>query len=178
MGLRLLLVGVVAGLGLNLPVRENVSAWKRAAETWVYSRMAEWDARMPTGPSAFVVVAEPNPPAVSDPAPALDALLSPTPVTVTKIEEPAAVAQHPDLNAALDLPTIPMELDEPAEPAATTVPILTDADFDTAMNAVVSDLTADLRRPNWPVRPRSRRWLTMTTSIKVSLTPFSARVKS
>jgi hypothetical protein len=146
MALRLILVGVVAGLGLNLPARESVQAWKHSAETWVYSCLAEWDARMPTDEKAFVVVAEPTAAPAEVPAPL------PTPAPVAAATLVAFTPTEAELATGLDLPTIPMALEEPVvtptEPVVIpTEPVVTsiDADFDHAMNAVVAELTADLR---------------------------------
>ncbi len=96
MALRLILVGVVAGLGLNLPARESVQAWKHSAETWVYSCLAEWDARMPTDEKAFVVVAEPTAAPAEIPAP----LPTPAPVAAATLVASLPLTKKPKLAAA------------------------------------------------------------------------------
>src|SRR5829696_8515531 len=71
MVLRLVLVGLVAGLGLSLPDRRERDAWGYSAQRWVNARLAEWDTGTTTDSGAFVLVSEPDEAtAPSDPAPA------------------------------------------------------------------------------------------------------------
>src|SRR5262245_39223655 len=64
MVLRLLLVGLVAGLGLSLPSRRDLETLGRTAQRWAYARLAEWDAGTSVEEGSFVLITEPTlPPA-------------------------------------------------------------------------------------------------------------------
>jgi hypothetical protein len=43
MGLRLLLVGIVACLGFDLPARERVEGWTRTGQTWLRGTLDDWN---------------------------------------------------------------------------------------------------------------------------------------
>ena len=43
MMLRLVLVGIVAGLGVTVPGREDGDRWLGSAERWANSVLADWD---------------------------------------------------------------------------------------------------------------------------------------
>lgn len=51
--LRVMLVGLVTSLGLELPTEGDLDAWKQSGRDWCQTRLAEWDARMPADASAF-----------------------------------------------------------------------------------------------------------------------------
>src|SRR5262245_46744904 len=53
MMLRLVMVSLVAALGLELPTRSDLDDWAQAGRCWCEARLADWDARMPSGPDAF-----------------------------------------------------------------------------------------------------------------------------
>jgi hypothetical protein len=46
MGLRLILVGMVASLGLDLPKGDEVRSWTRTGQTWLCTALDEWNAWM------------------------------------------------------------------------------------------------------------------------------------
>ncbi len=58
--LRVLLVGMVTSLGLELPTGQEVDAWSRAGRDWCQTRLAEWDASLPTNATALVTVPAPT----------------------------------------------------------------------------------------------------------------------
>ncbi|MDE2507262.1 MAG: hypothetical protein KGM43_08635 [Planctomycetota bacterium] len=55
MGLRIVLVSMVAGLGMTLPTRDDVKQWSHSAELWMNARLAEWDSGMPNDQRAFAL---------------------------------------------------------------------------------------------------------------------------
>ena len=58
MVLRLILVGLVGGLGLSAPTQRELDAMSRSAQEWVVARLAEWETETTSehGTSAFLVV--------------------------------------------------------------------------------------------------------------------------
>lgn len=61
MVLRLLLVGLVAGLGLSLPSRSDFDTMARSAQHWMNDRLAEWDTHTSSDQGTYVFVVEPTP---------------------------------------------------------------------------------------------------------------------
>ncbi|AGA30747.1 hypothetical protein Sinac_6673 [Singulisphaera acidiphila DSM 18658] len=59
MVLRLILVGLVAGLGLSMPSRRDLDTMTRSAQHWVNDHLAEWDTPTLSDPGAFVLVVDP-----------------------------------------------------------------------------------------------------------------------
>lgn len=160
MALRLILVGAVAGLGLSLPPKVRVQAWLHSTQAWVNARLAEWDAQMPADESAFVVIADPIPPTgdAPEPAPTTAPVLTDTPAPPTTARADAAdpapapgaataaTADPAELAAGLDVPTVPMALDDPDdEPAALAAvsPKSLDSAFDAAQAGVVASFAGD-----------------------------------
>jgi hypothetical protein len=43
MGLRLIIIGLVASLGLDLPAAEDLRSWARSGQTWLCTALDEWD---------------------------------------------------------------------------------------------------------------------------------------
>lgn len=60
MMLRLILVGLVVGLGLSLPSRRDFDTMTRCAQHWVTDRFAEWDSPSLSDQGAYVYVVEPT----------------------------------------------------------------------------------------------------------------------
>ncbi|MFO0908530.1 MAG: hypothetical protein U0794_09235 [Isosphaeraceae bacterium] len=91
MALRVLLVGLVAGLGLSLPTGRQIATWRDSANAWVTARLAAWDAQMPAGDDAFVFVTDSAPTDIdaASVAPALVAAETPLPETPAITETPA-----------------------------------------------------------------------------------------
>jgi hypothetical protein len=142
MGLRLILVGMVAGLGLTLPTWTQLSVWRESAQAWVNRRLAEWDARMPADENAFVYVAdtierstvEPSTGPVAEPAkfdrgPVTAATPVADAVEAASGKKPASNLARSGSADVLDVPSQPVALDEselltiePAAPVALRVP--------------------------------------------------------
>ncbi len=124
MGLRIVLVGLVAGLGLSIPSRDQICALGGSARGWMSAQLAEWDGQMPSGETAFVVIPEPTP--------TPDPVAAPLAETVAAASMPAAettatvtTTEIDDRTAGLDTPTRPIELAETetvAEPAPEPAP--------------------------------------------------------
>lgn len=176
MGLRFILVGLVAGLGLTLPSLDRISSFGRSAHTWANARMAEWDASMPSDEGTFVVVSEASPvevestdtveatPAVTDPTTATTTLPNPEAPAATADAAPASnlptstqtVTEYlpidsTELTGGLSLPTEPMVLDQsPAPVAMAAVEVLTATqppiDLDRAFEAAQERTLADFGR--------------------------------
>ena len=146
MALRLVLVSVVAGLGLSLPTRTQVSTWSDSARIWATTRLAAWDAQQPAGDDAFVFVTDPVPitpkhdavVSVAAVKPAATPTVAPTVAVRTKTPTPAPAFQCKkfsstteaacqtglDLTAGLIIPTEPFLFDGPdLAPPATPVAI-------------------------------------------------------
>lgn len=153
MTLRLFLVSMVAGLGLNLPTKESVTTWAATARSEVTAWLAARDAEMPAGPDAFVGAVDSvlaARPAASAQVPAAPEV----PVQARLADLPGAIDDRPsacltglDLLAGL---TIPEVIDLPGPPAPTPPvvvhPAATDPDaaFDVALGAVLRDFSDDL----------------------------------
>ena len=127
MGLRLVLVSVVASLGVSLPSAEEVGAWKGAARCWVNDQLASWTRSMPDGEDAFA-----SAPATEPQAP-----------TASKVEADAVADARPE--------AAPAPAETRPEPAADAVaasnvekPGSPDAAFDAAQADVVALFVADL----------------------------------
>jgi hypothetical protein len=151
MALRMVLVGVVAGLGLTLPTGRQFTSWKDSAQSWASARLAAWDAQMPADENAFVLVVEPasiaadSVPRVGQKSdlPAADApktvVSAPTTPALTGENDPKTTPT--DLAVGLETPTSPTPLTESevVEPALSTL----DSAFGIAQNEVVSAFAAD-----------------------------------
>ena len=132
MALRMVLVSFVASLGLSLPTSEDMGRWTKSTRNWLDSRLAAWDARMPSGTQAFVYYAE------SD---------FPDTAAVNESPKPASEAETTAEKNLADLEDVlGDDFNEEATLATetTTPAIISDADFAAAMNDVVVTFTADL----------------------------------
>ncbi len=148
MGLRIVLVGLVAGLGLSIPSRDQLGVWRGSARSWMSAQLAEWDGQMPAGDTAFVVVPEPTPSA--DPvASQVAEVVASSPEPATEPSVATAGAATADRPAGVVTPTQPVELVEgvPAPAAADSVSApaleISDAAFDAALSDVVAGFAAD-----------------------------------
>ena len=123
MGVRLILVGVVAGLGLTLPTGPQITSWKGSTQSWVSARLADWDARMPADEKAFIYVADatpvledqPDTKPIDDPARATIAspLSTPTPEPIKIASQEVLAVFTPEAFAAgIDTPTSPMGFED------------------------------------------------------------------
>ena len=160
MGVRLILVSVVAGLGLTLPTAKQMTSLKDSAQSWVNARLAEYDARMPADEKAFIYVADAAPVPESKPEPvASTATEAPTvaPATDTNAvpktsAAPATItpATPEVLATGIDTPTAPMNLDEieivSATPVIDTVSKVEDLDiaFNEAQVQTLTNFAADM----------------------------------
>src|SRR3954452_23719381 len=57
MALRLVLVSMVAGLGVSPPTEGELATWTRSVQTWLETRVAEWDLRLAFGGEDDSIVA-------------------------------------------------------------------------------------------------------------------------
>jgi hypothetical protein len=160
MALRMVLVGVVAGLGLTLPTGRQFTSWKDSAQSWASARLAAWDAQMPADENAFVLVVEPasiaadsvsapravasagERPAADAPKTVVSAPATPTPTSALTGENDPKTTPT-DLAVGLETPTSPMPLteSEAVEPALSLSTL--DSAFGIAQNEVVSAFAAD-----------------------------------
>lgn len=129
MGLRLLLVSLVAGLGLELPTRQDLERWAHSGQIWLCSTLDEWNAWEPASDEMFCVAAAPMPPA---PVPAACAATAAEPAQpqsmpteTTSDSEFAAVVDDMVNRFAADLPATAgataktLLAEQPAAPTAT-----------------------------------------------------------
>jgi hypothetical protein len=151
MALRLVLVGVVAGLGLTLPSGARLAAWRDSAQSWVNARLADWDASMPAGEDAFVVVTDSPLPSSDTPSgpPTIAAAdragtSALTPVSEQPEPPTAPVVAAADDDAIPSAPTEPTGMDdsEMGSPSTTSeaqaaIQVPADTPFDAALLAVV-----------------------------------------
>lgn len=70
MVLRLVLVGLVAGLALSMPSRRDLDTMARTAQHWANDRLAEWDTETLADSGAYVFAVDPAEAALSVVAPA------------------------------------------------------------------------------------------------------------
>ena len=131
MALRMVLVSFVASLGLSLPTSDDMSRWTKSTHVWLDTKLAAWDARMPSGTQAFVYYAE-----------------SDFPDRIAMSESPKsgsstnAVADN-DLADLEDIVADDFPVEEAPKAESPTPAMISDADFATAMNDVVAIFTAD-----------------------------------
>jgi hypothetical protein len=157
MVLRLILVGLVAGLGSNIPTRRDLQTMAHSAQHWMNARLAEWDDQaMPDdGASVFVIEPAETAPALATPSPVSDELfadvLSETVALfaqdelagktremdqIVKSRDEIALSD-PSKSLAIDLPTAP-------SPVASDEPMITDLAFDATIDETVQDMTVDV----------------------------------
>lgn len=154
MALRLILVGLVAGLGLSLPSRRDLDALGRSAQRWVNTRLAEWDAGTTVEEGSYVLIAEP---VTASPGAAAVPLASDQEFAVVMDEMVAAFAhaEVADRSREQAEPTAeiaPVEASRslaialPTEPAAEESD-RTDLAFDAVMDETVATFAAGLAAP-------------------------------
>jgi hypothetical protein len=80
MGLRFLLVGLVASLGIDLPTRRDLSEWTHGSRTWLCVQLDEWNAWDCSGPALRVAAPRAT---TTEAAPTLAA--APTPETTAEV---------------------------------------------------------------------------------------------
>ena len=142
MGVRLILVSVVAGLGLTLPSGKQVTSWRDSAQGWVSTRLAEWDARMPVDESAFIYVADAEPLlgddqvsrkiATTTKTPDTPLTKLPAPITINTIAASSLVLASPEILASgIETPTSPMAIND-----IELMPITTETNTDSTLAAL------------------------------------------
>ena len=144
MGVRLILVSVVAGLGLTLPSGKQITSWRDSARGWVSTRLAEWDARMPADESAFIYVAnadtlpgdehEARKITTTIKTKTLDTVTadSPAPITINAAAASSPAPTSPEILAAgIETPTSPMAIDD-----VELIPITTETNTASALAAL------------------------------------------
>lgn len=93
MALRMILVSLVAGLGLNPTSVPRFSTWGDAARVWSSSRLARIEGQMPSGPDAFA-----PPDALQNPCPTpaenVETVVDASPETLTDVLKPIACNLH------------------------------------------------------------------------------------
>src|SRR5689334_1352202 len=87
MGLRLLLVGMVASLGIDLPNAHNLRDWAQSGRTWLCVQLDDWNAWVPSGDELCLTA----PPRLPDPAAQAAAQAPQTTVEIINDEEFTAV---------------------------------------------------------------------------------------
>lgn len=141
MGLRLVLAGLVVGLGLELPSGQELERWLHSGHTWLCVRLDEWNAWTALDEEPIVLSAETAHPALPEPAPA------PAPSRPMLSEEELAglvadmVAAYGDEGLSTDAaracePAITAQPAAKAEPAPASVASAPSVQTDAAENAV------------------------------------------
>ncbi len=174
MGVRLILVSLVAGLGLTIPSASQVKQWTESAQNWVYTHLAEMDARMPADQSAFVFVADGPSVLADEPAAIVENETAPIVENAqpapTEPSAPSASALADaqkladELAAGLEIPYAPVAVDEPAAAPApapapspvtvaveTPAPVINDDAFLKAQSDVIASFIADAAVKPTPV---------------------------
>ncbi len=105
MVLRLILVGLVAGLGLSLPSQRDLETLHRSAQRWVEGRLKGDAPRTPDADGVFVFVADESP---TTPIPTLTP--APAPATAPTQDPDRAPAETLD-----EVADVPADDDSPAE---------------------------------------------------------------
>lgn len=151
MVLRLILVGLVAGLGVSLPGRRDLDTLGRSAQRWVNTRLAEWDAGSSVEEGSYILIREPvivaprpqAPPVVSDNA--FASVMDETVATFVQTElasrRDAAEPVVAEIVAPESLCTLAIAV--PTEPAAPEAePSRIDLAFDAVMEETVATFAA------------------------------------
>jgi len=151
MGVRLILVSVVAGLGITLPSVKQVSSWKDSAQGWVSARLADMDARMPADEKAFIYVVDSAPFPEDEPAAAVIAVpapkATPAPVATVAAKVASVECNSPEtLASGIDTPSAPMDLDEIEALTGWAVVENLDDPFDQAQGETLKSFAADRER--------------------------------
>jgi hypothetical protein len=141
MGLRLILVSVVAGLGVSLPGADDFNAWSLRAQDWMNAKLAEWDAPYPNEGGAFVFDADASEPATIEPAPApASPRAEATGADFDAVQEEIVAGFAADLTPATPAPKVILVEDSPALAETPT----SGPSFDAIQEEIVSGFMADL----------------------------------
>lgn len=97
MVLRLILVSLVAGLGFDMPTRNELDRMARSAETWVNARLADWDSQAPSDHESYVLVADPAPTSLPLAAPASAPVSVPDEEFVSVLDDNVALFAQDEL---------------------------------------------------------------------------------
>jgi len=123
MVLRMILVGLVAGLGLNVPAPSDFDSMTRSAHNWMNARLAEWKTMTTPDDDPYVIVVEPTPtaPLPAAPAPASDeAFASVLQDTIDAFAQDTLASARPELEQ--DLKSREALVDDLAESLAIDLP--------------------------------------------------------
>jgi hypothetical protein len=155
MVLRLILVGLVAGLGLSLPTRRDMDTVARSAQHWMNDRLADWHPQTASdrGPSVFVV--EPAKTTLASAPPVSDGVFADVlgeAVALSAQDEPAGKAREPEQivkgrdEIAVSEMSKALAIDLPTEPVLLSADesIMTGLAFDPPSEETAEDLTADV----------------------------------
>ena len=144
MGVRLILVSVVAGLGLTLPTTKQVTSWKGSAQSWMSARLADYDARMPADEKAFIYVADTSPFPDDQPDAHTVAATKERPAPAASAIAPKAASIAPEaLAAGIETPTAPMDLDDIEALTASPAGEILDVAFEEAQSETLKVFAAD-----------------------------------
>jgi hypothetical protein len=147
MALRLLLVGMVASLGLDLPTGWRVESWNCAGRSWFESRKSEWQELTATTPVMDGEEID-EPPVSSSPVLVQEAKASQeqaptTPSSIEVVDEPALI--DVPVTATPAITTIaPIEITDSAAPAVNK----TDEAFSAVVEQIVVGFSAPADEPS------------------------------
>ena len=154
MALRLILMGVVAGMGMSLPNPDDVVGWCGAAASWVDARFLGLEEPTPPVETDVVLMDETTPaetPAQMPSDEQFNAVMSDMATAFAKEMTPATT--EPSVVRIVEAPAAPpVEVIPPAKPAKAAEPaneekvavIDPDATFNLVMNETVGAFKADL----------------------------------
>lgn len=106
MVLRMILVGLVAGLGLNVPAPSDFDSMAHSAQNWMNARLVEWQTLTTPADDAYVLVVEPNS------TPSQSAAPAPAPAPVDDAAFATVVAETIDAFAQDQLANAKPEMDQ------------------------------------------------------------------
>ncbi len=191
MALRLMLMGVVAGMGFSLPTQDDVTGWSRSAECWINARFDDWDAKMPVDDSAFVFAKDAVVPADAVPAQPIvsdkqfNAIVSEMAVTFAKETAPVVVGESKTLLVEGPVVTPTVETAPTAAPVApaavevATTPVVETAQVDqafaSAMDKTIETFAAELVAPH-VVKPTEETFTSVVEQMVADFTPTPLRV--
>jgi hypothetical protein len=141
MGLRLILVSVVAGLGLSLPNGDDLDAWSLRVRDWMVEKLAEWDAPEPGEGGASIFEADALESTTTEPAPATPSIRAePTGAGFDAVQEEMLAGF-----AADSTPISPASEGLPDENTVATINASKpEPDFDGIQEEIVAGFLADL----------------------------------
>jgi hypothetical protein len=157
MVLRLILVGLVAGLGLSLPTRRDMDTMARSAQHWMNDRLADWDPQTASGRGSSVFVVEPAGTTLASAprAPVSHRVFADVlgeAVALSAQDEPAGKAREPEQlvkgrdEIAVSETSKALAIDLPTEPVLLSADesIMTGLAFDPPSEETAEDLTVDV----------------------------------